>query len=160
MKFEGAPFARKIRRSRLARSGQSVAEMALLTPLLLLMLVGTIEIGRFAYYGIEVSSAARAGVQFGAQSLADSRDLAGITQAAQNDVPEVPGLNVTARDRCACSNSPASLVGCPAFGCAPGHALVFLQVDATANIKPLFPYPGLPAKFAARGHAVMRVAQQ
>src|SRR5262249_36945567 len=117
MKFEGAPFARKIRRSRLERSGQSVAEMALLTPLLLLMLVGTIEIGRFAYYGIEVSSAARAGVQFGAQSLADSRDLAGITQAAQNDVPEVPGLNVTARDRCACSNSPASLVGCPAFGC-------------------------------------------
>ena len=160
MKFEGAPFARKIRRSRLARSGQSVAEMALLTPLLLLMLVGTIEIGRFAYYGIEVSSAARAGVQFGAQSLADSRDLTGITQAAQNDAPEVPGLNVTARDRCACSNSPATLVGCPAFACAPGHALVFLQVETTANIKPLFPYPGLPAKFVARGHAVMRVAQQ
>jgi Flp pilus assembly protein TadG len=62
MRFEGAPFARKIRRDTLARSGQSVAEMALLTPLLLLMLVGTIEIGRFAYYGIEVSNAARAGV--------------------------------------------------------------------------------------------------
>ena len=72
----------------------------------------------------------------------------------------VPGLNVTARDRCACSNSPATLVGCPAFACAPGHALVFLQVETTANIKPLFPYPGLPAKFVARGHAVMRVAQQ
>jgi Flp pilus assembly protein TadG len=160
MKLEGAPFARKTRRSRLARSGQSVAEMALVTPLLLLMLVGTIEIGRFAYYGIEVSSAARAGVQFGAQSLADSKDLAGITQAAQNDAPEVPGLKVIASDRCACSNSPASLVGCPAFACAPGHALVFLQVETTANIKPLFPYPGLPAKFVATGHAVMRVAQQ
>ena len=160
MKFAAAAFARRIPRSRFPRCGQSVAEMALVTPLLLLMLVGTIEIGRFAYYGIEVSSAARAGVQFGAQSLADSRDLTGITQAAQNDAPEVPELNVRARDRCACSNSPATLVGCPAFACAPGHALVFLQVDTTANIKPLFRYPGLPARFVARGHAVMRVAQQ
>jgi Flp pilus assembly protein TadG len=160
MKLEAVPFARKIGRSRIARCGQSVAEMALVTPLLLSMLLGTIEIGRFAYYGIEVSSAARAGVQFGAQSLADSRDLTGITQAAQNDAPEVSGLNVTARDRCACSNSPATLVGCPALVCAPGHSLVFLQVETTANIKPLFPYPGLPAKFVARGHAVMRVAQQ
>ena len=160
MKFEAAPFARRIGRSNHARCGQSVAEMALVTPLLLMMLLGAIEIGRFAYYGIEVSSAARAGVQFGAQSLADSKDLAGITQAAQNDAPEVPELNVRAHDNCACSNSPATLVGCPAFACAPGHALVFLQVDTTANIKPLFHYPGLPSRFAARGHATMRVAQQ
>src|SRR5438045_9386601 len=104
MNFEIAPFARRIGRHRHARRGQSVAEMALVTPLLLLMLLGTIEIGRFAYYGIEVSNAARAGVQFGAQSLADSRDVTGITQAAQNDAPEVPGLNVTARDRSAAPN--------------------------------------------------------
>ncbi len=160
MKFEAVPFAMENRRSRFAQRGQSVAEMALLTPVLLLMLLGAIEIGRFAYYGIEVSSAARAGVQFGAQSLADSKDLTGITQAAQNDAPEVPGLSVAARDRCACSNSPANFVGCPAFGCSPGHALVFLQVDTTANIKPLFRYPGLPANFPAKGHAIMRVAQQ
>jgi Flp pilus assembly protein TadG len=140
--------------------GQSVAEIALLTPLLLLMLLGTIEIGRFAYYGIEVSSAARAAVQFGAQSLADSKDVAGITQAAKNDAPEVPSLQVIATDRCACSNTPSSFVGCPAFACAPGHALVFLQVDTSASIKPLFRYPGLPANFAAKGHAIMRVAQQ
>jgi len=145
---------------RFLERGQSVAEIALLTPLLLLMLLGTIEIGRFAYYGIEVSSAARAAVQFGAQSLADSKDVAGITQAAKNDAPEVPGLNVTATDRCACSNTPANFVGCPAFACTPGHALVFLQVDTSANIKPLFRYPGLPKNFAAKGHAIMRVAQQ
>jgi Flp pilus assembly protein TadG len=101
--------------------GQSVVEVALMTPLLLLLLVGTIEIGRYAYYGIEVSSAARAGVQYGAQSLADSKDLAGITQAAQKDAPEVSGMDVTATNQCACSNSPANLVGCPAWGCAPGH---------------------------------------
>jgi Flp pilus assembly protein TadG len=142
-----------------AERGQSVVEIALVTPMLLLLLVGTIEIGRYAYYGIEVSSAARAGVQYGAQSLADSKDLAGITQAARNDAPEVPGINVSTTNQCACSNSPANFVGCPAWGCAPGHGLVFLKVDTAANIRPLFRYPGLPVTFAARGHAIMRVMQ-
>ena len=139
--------------------GQSLAEMALVTPLLLLLLLGTIELGRFAYYAIEVSNAARAGVQYGAQSLADSTDLAGITQASRNDAPEITDLAVTTTNRCACSNAPASYVGCPAKNCAPGHALVFLEVDTTARIKPLFRYPGLPSSFAASGQAIMRVAQ-
>jgi len=139
--------------------GQSVAEVALVTPLLLLLLLGAIEIGRFAYYGIEVSGAARAAVQYGAQSLADSKDINGITQAARNDAPEVAGLNVSAIDRCACSNTPSNFVGCPALLCPKGHALVYLQVDTTARIKPLFRFPGLSSTFPAHGHAIMRVAQ-
>jgi hypothetical protein len=146
-------------RNRLAERGQSVAEIALVTPMLLLLVIGTIEIGRFAYYGIEVANAARAGVQYGAQSLADSKDLAGITLAARHDAPEVSSLSVTSQDRCACSNSPADYVGCPARACAPGHALVFLEVETTAKIQPLFRYPGLPSTFNASGQAIMRVAQ-
>jgi Flp pilus assembly protein TadG len=146
-------------RRHFAQRGQSVAEVALVTPMLLLLLLGAIEIGRFAYYGIEVSNAARAAVQYGAQSLADSKDISGITQAAQRDAPEVPGLNVSASDRCACSNTPSSFVACPALRCSSGHPLVFLQVDTTARIKPLFRYPGLSSTFPAHGHAIMRVAQ-
>ena len=146
-------------RCRCRQGGQSVAEIALVTPLLLLMLLGTIEIGRFAYYGIEVSNAARAGVQYGAQNLADSRDLAGITTAARNDAPEVPGLQVTATDKCACSTTPSNFVACSALHCSSGHGLVFLQVDTTANVRPLFRYPGLPSTYTATGHAIMRVAQ-
>jgi Flp pilus assembly protein TadG len=159
MRTAGLERRRFWRGRKLAERGQSVAEIALVTPMLLLLLVGTIEIGRYAYYGIEVSSAARAGVQYGAQSLADSKDVAGIAQAARNDAPEVPGINVSATDQCACSNSPANFVGCPARGCAPGHGLVFLKVDTTANIRPLFRYPGFPVTFAARGQAIMRVTQ-
>jgi Flp pilus assembly protein TadG len=133
--------------------------MALVTPMLLLLLIGTIEIGRFAYYGIEASNAARAGVQYGSQSLAASVDLRGITQAAKNDAPEISSLNVSTQNRCACSRTPANFVGCPATRCAPGLAVVFLEVDTTANIRPLFRYPGLPSTFAASGKAIMRVAQ-
>jgi Flp pilus assembly protein TadG len=157
MSVRNAP--RFSRHESLMQRGQSVVEVALVTPLLLLLLVGTIEIGRYAYYSIEVSSAARAGVQYGAQSLADSKDLAAITQAAQKDAPEVSGMDVSATNQCACSNSPANLVGCPARGCAPGHGVVFLKVDTTANIRPLFRFPGLSLSFAARGHAIMRVTQ-
>jgi Flp pilus assembly protein TadG len=141
-------------------SGQSLVEMALLTPVLLLLLVGIIEVGRFAYYSIEVANAARAAVQYGAQSLAASKDIPGIQQAALRDASDVSGMtfNPPPTNLCACSESSSVYVGCPALSCA-GHQVVFVQVDTTATITPLFRYPGLPTTFTARGHAIMRVAQ-
>jgi len=142
--------------------GQSLAEVALLTPLLLLLLVGTIEVGRFAYYSIEVSNAARAAVQYGAQSLADSKDTAGIQSAADKDAPDIPGLGVTPTTSCACSTSPAVSVLCataPVICLPPSTAVVFLEVDTTKAITPLFRYPGLPSTFTANGKAIMRVAK-
>jgi hypothetical protein len=146
-------------RRRAKQGGQSVLEIALLAPVLLLMLVGAIEIGRYAYFAIEATGAARAGVQYGAQSLVYSKDIPGITGAASNDAPELQRLNVTATDLCACSGSPSQYVGCPARRCGGGHPVVFLQVNTTAQIPSLFRYPGLPATLSARGHAIMRVAQ-
>jgi Flp pilus assembly protein TadG len=143
----------------LAQTGQSVLEVALLAPFLLLMLVGTMEIGRYAYFAIEATSAARAGVQYGAQNLLDSKDLAGITVAAQNDAPELKQLDVLAKNLCACSNNPSQYMGCPAKTCGAGHPVVFLEVDTTAQVPSLFKYPGLPATFTANGKAIMRVAQ-
>jgi hypothetical protein len=37
--------------------------------------------------------------------------------------------------------------------------VVFLQVDTTVQVAPLFHYPGLPSTFTASGKAIMRVAQ-
>lgn len=138
--------------------GQSLTEVALITPILLLLALGTIEIGRFAYYSIEVSNAARAAVQYGAQSLTDSKDSHGLTLAARRDAPEISELNVTSRDSCACSETPEAHVACPAKNCV-GHPVVFLQVNTSASVSPLFRYPGLPARFVARGSAIMRVGE-
>jgi hypothetical protein len=150
---------RRAGRYRSRQAGQSVAELALLTPVLLLMLVGAIEIGRFAYYAIEVTSAARAGVQYGVQSLIDSKDLAGIRLAASNDAPDLSQLRVDATDLCACSNNPSHYVTCPAQPCGFGHPVVFLRVDTSAQVPSLFHYPGLPSTFTASGKAIMRVSQ-
>src|ERR1700722_3231357 len=50
------------RRSRIGSrsTGQTVVELALLLPMLLMLMVGLIEIGRYAYFDILISNAARA----------------------------------------------------------------------------------------------------
>jgi len=74
------PAVRRLRtRYWLNEGGYSDDTVALLLPLLLLLLVGTIEIGRFAYYAILVANSARAGAQYGSQSLVTSADTTGIT---------------------------------------------------------------------------------
>jgi len=141
--------------------GQCIAEFAIVLPLLLLSLVGTIEIGRFAYYGIEAESAARAAVQYGAQSLVASKDTVGLQEAAHKDAPDIDNLQVNPSNKCACSDSPASFRGCPVktTDCPGGHPIVFVQVDTSADVSPLFNYPGFSSKFKATGRAIMRVAQ-
>src|SRR3984885_15780075 len=101
--------------------GQSLVELAFVVPLLLLLLIGIIEIGRFAFYSIVVSNAARAGAQYGAQSLATAADTAGIATAAKNDGQGGTGLTVTSSQLCGCSG--ATLSGsCPATLCVlPNH---------------------------------------
>jgi Flp pilus assembly protein TadG len=91
----------KDRKSRLrSQRGQSLIEVALLTPLLLSLMVGTIEMGRYAYLSILVGNAARAGAAYGSQSLALSVDASGHwvvmvsvqAQATFNALFKYPGI--------------------------------------------------------------------
>jgi len=98
-----------------SQSGQSLYEMALLAPLLLTLLLGVIELGRYAYISILVANAARAGAAYGAQSLTHSADATDIAIAATNDFQNngqtVPvgfiqgGFPGPAYDGCACENN-------------------------------------------------------
>ena len=87
-------------------SGQSLLEVALLTPMLLALLLGVIEMGRYSYISILVGSAARAGAAYGAQNLAQSADGAGIQTAAKNDFQnngqDPAGLVVNPSTSCGC----------------------------------------------------------
>jgi Flp pilus assembly protein TadG len=141
--------------------GQSLVELALVIPLLLLLLVGIIEIGRFAYYSILVSNVARAGAQYGAQSLAAAADTVGITQAARNDGQGIPAgtLNITPVQQCGCSATTLGSCGAPAVCIKPQHALVYVQVTAAGSFQSLFKYPGLPATLNVTSVEEMRVAQ-
>src|SRR5215471_11655962 len=91
-----------------SQSGASLLEFALLLPVLLLLLLGVIEIGRYAYVGILVGNAARAGAAYGVQSNAQSVDTVGITNAAINDFMsngQGSSLTVTSAVMCGCDSS-------------------------------------------------------
>jgi Flp pilus assembly protein TadG len=144
---------------RATQSGQALLEVALVTPLLLLLAVGIIEIGRYAYYSILVADAARAGAQYGAQNLATAADSAGIRAAAENDGQNLAALNVTVQHECGCTGSSIG-GGCPATSCAsPNHALVYVKVTVSGKFNSLFKYPGIPSSITCDSTELMRVAQ-
>lgn len=140
----------KLRRRLRSESGQSLIELALMTPLLLILTIGIVEMGRFAYLGILVGNAARAGAAFAAESLANATDTTGIQNAAKLDFQNgqnVPGLVVNPPViTCGCDNggttTAAACSGGTAGTCAAGqHWVVTVKVTATATFSPLFTYP-------------------
>ena len=137
--------------------GQSLLEVAFVVPVLLLLMVGLIEIGRFAYYSVLVSNAAHAGAQYGAQSLITSGDVNGIQQAAKND-GQIPGITMTVTSIQLCGCTSPALGGCPSGGgCA--NPLVYVQVTASETVSSMFSYPGIPASIALSSTVKMRVSQ-
>ncbi len=148
--------------------------MALLTPLLLTLLIGIIELGRYAYLSILVGNAARAGAAYGAQSLAQSSDTAGIHTAADNDLKSngqnSSNLIVTSCTACGCDSggtvavgscgSPGS--GCAGAGagiCAAGHWVVTVSVTASDTFNSLFTYLRFLNSFTVSNTCTLRVTQ-
>ncbi len=146
-------------------SGQSLVELALTLPLFIFILVGATEFGRFAWATIEASSAARAGVQYGAQNHATASMAGAIQAAALNDGVNLTGLSATPSTYCVCSTALSThiacggltggLIACP----SPATLLEYVVVTTTATVTPLAHYPGLPSSFTAQGYAVMEVEQ-
>ena len=77
---------------RLIRSegGTSAVEFAIVAPVLIFLLIGLIDVGRYTYYGILAANAARAGAQYGAQSVYTAIDSPGMQNAALADGQNLP----------------------------------------------------------------------
>jgi Flp pilus assembly protein TadG len=153
-----------------SQSGQSLIELALLTPLLLLLLIGTVEMGRFAYIDILVANAARAGAAYGAESLPQSVDKNGIQAAAdadfQNNGITTASLSVNSSASCGCDNGGTTTSqGCdpttnPTAGkCTAGHWVVIVSVTASGKFDAMFKFPGIPTPLNMSHTATQRVVQ-
>src|ERR1700739_528945 len=155
----------------LSPSGQSLLEVALLTPMLLALLLGAIELGRYAYISILVGKAARAGAAYGAQNLVLSVDTTGIQTAAENDFQNngqnTSNLLVSSTTSCGCDSNgtvtPASSCSTATDRtggtCASRHWVVMLSVTAYGTFNSLFNYPGIPKSLTVSNTATLRVAQ-
>ena len=88
--------------------GQAAVELAFSVPLLIVLLLVVVEAGRICLVAVALSSAARAGVQYGAQSLTTVSDTAGMQNAAKADAPNLTGMTATGSYYCQCSDGSAS----------------------------------------------------
>jgi Flp pilus assembly protein TadG len=142
-------------------AGQALVELALTLPLLVLLLIGAAELGRLAYYSVEVSNAARAGVAYGAQNHVTASNFAGMRTAAQNDAGNITLATTTATNSCACSSAYSATSACTTtFSCSGTNRIIeYVQVNTTATVSPIFHYPGVSKTYTLNGRAVMRVEQ-
>ncbi len=141
-------------------AGQALVELALTMPLLILLLIGAAELARVAYAAIEVSNAARAGAQYGAQSSTFSGDTGGIQNAAAADAGNLTGLNTSSSLSYTCSDgtTPTS----SPLACTSNTATVegVLTVVTQATFDPLIHLPGLSRTFTLTGRAQQKVLIQ
>ena len=148
------------------QKGQALVELALVTPLLLALVLGVIELGRYAYTAILVGNAAHAGATYGAQGLAYcAPPRRGIDTAAKADFGSDGNLSVSSTVSCGCDNG-LTVVAAPDCSaasvatCDPSeHWVVTVSVATSAPFQPLFKYP-LTGPVTVTGKATMRVAQQ
>jgi len=132
--------------------GGSLVETCLTLPVLVLMILGAAEFTRVAYTSLEVVSAAKAGVSYGAETGATTTDTAGITYAAQHDSANLTGLQVTS-----VSSSFVCSDGSAATGlntdCSTSHIEQTLTVQTQMTMDPLIHVPGLPTTYTINGSA-------
>jgi Flp pilus assembly protein TadG len=153
-------------------SGQAIIEMALLSPLLILLFLGAVEYGRLYYIGIEVTNAAHAGVEYGSQNLIAAQDTADIQQASLNEESDLINKNVngsgvltplatsTISTQPLCANfyydTPFT---CPLPTTTPYPPIRYVQVNTQVRVASLFNSYGFAKTYLLQGGAIMRVRE-
>ena len=105
-------------------------------------------------------SAARAGVQYGAQNRITALDNSGMQSAAIADA-DSSAVTAVASHVCKCANGTVSASCQPSY-CSASHQIIYVQVVTTGTMTSLFNYAPLPASLrtiSITGTAIMRVAQ-
>ena len=143
--------------------GTSAVEFALCLPVLVFLMIGIIEIGRFTYFSILAAHAARAGVQYAAQNLSTAMDAStngpNTTAAAVQDGQQLANWKVKASVMCTVNNVSAP---CPAnnTGAVSPNNFYYVQVQVSGTFNSLLKYPGIPQQIPVSGSAIMRVGNQ
>lgn len=152
-----------------SQAGGALVEFAICIPLLMLLLVGLIEIGRVAYFGIEVANAARAGAQYGSLSYPTTGGSKMNVAASKDGQNTISSLTTSGRYVCACWNpvtgqsrpTAPTVAACSTACSTGGHLVTYAQVTVSGTIRALFNYSslGLPDHWDITRVATIRVTQ-
>ncbi|RMD84018.1 MAG: hypothetical protein D6815_05130 [Candidatus Dadabacteria bacterium] len=140
--------------------GAAVLEVAVMLPLLLLLLLGAIDLGRAAADALTIQSAAQAGAQYGAQDTLHAKDVAGIRKAVMEDLGDssaAQSAKIKIERYCNCLGENGT-VDCDTGTCADPSQTprMYVRVSVRHNFKTLLKYPGLPHRVPLKQTAIMR----
>ena len=141
--------------------GAAMMEMAVVSPLLIVILIGMVDLGRSAYEAIEIENAAHAGASYGAQNRKHAIDQIGIRNAAIADIGELVDkrrIEVTSERYCECPGG--ERIDCEKKSCdilGVVKPLVYVHVEIDKTFQTLFPYPGFPTSIPLSRETHMRV---
>lgn len=138
--------------------GAQLLELAILTPFLVLVLLGSTDFARVAYHAITLANAARAGAQFATFSPAAALNTAGIKAAAELEAENIGAITVASNLYCRCPTG-TTVVSCTVGTCTGINAVKELYIDVTASrtFTTLVTWPGVPSPIALSRTATMRV---
>ena len=142
------------------KRGQAATELAYSVPILLLLLLAGTDFARAFYFNQEVVASARAGAQYGSQSVAAAVDSSGISAAALANGINVPGLAASS-SVCTCQSPPPSgQTACATAYCNLANAqATYVTVNTTATFTTLVSWPGIPHVTHLGGKAIMQIQQ-
>jgi hypothetical protein len=146
-------YSRFLRRLRQQSAGSSMIELAVILPVLLLMLLGAVDLGRAYFAAIEVSSAATSGALYGSRKPSD---ILGMQAASLLDGADLVGMTSIATWGCQCSDGSAASVACASPPTCATNSVQYVQVNTVFLYIPLMPYPGIPTSIALKGSARLR----
>jgi len=144
--------------SRARRRGQALVELALIIPILLVLLLGALDLGRAFYSKITVTNAAKEGAMVASQGGSSSEIKTAVVTEAKGGFVEISATNVTATSCPANPNGATPPVAVTAE--APFHALtpfisgvlggdnVMIGATATARCRYTPPLATAPAPTA------------
>ncbi len=149
-------------------------ELAISIPLLMIVLAGAVDFGSACYVAIEVTNAARAGAQYGAQNSTTMVDTNGIILAAKNEAANIlTSSSATAGKTfwvtgypqtsygCECSDGTNVQTGTTTCSCTGGKNQVdFVLVTTQATYNPMIPWQGFNKTYTFNGSAKIRVGLQ
>jgi hypothetical protein len=135
-----------------------MTELAIAVPVLARLLVASADFARVFYFSVAVNNAARAGGQYGSQTLATAGDITGMKNAATQDAPDLPSIAATAQ-LCTCGTG-SSVTACASSYCTNNPTGNYVEVDTTMTFNTIITYPGIPSTVALAGKAIMQVRQQ
>ena len=145
-----------VRRFIVGTEGAALVEFSLFAPILLPMVICTMDLGFGIFRNMQVQHAAQAGAQY---AIAHGYDASSISLAVTN-ATNFAGISATPAPNqfCGCpSDTGITTVTCPATCAGGAVAGIYVTVSAQATYNTIVPYPLISSSFALSAQSTVRI---